>query len=306
MATIPFQNFAFTDPVAAQQAVQMGQLLTLAQAEKDRNFANYAQEGLRQQTARQNSQAARQDASQQRAIQLGQLNQQAAEAEKNRQARASEIDKDIASREKIAGMGMERTKTNALIKRKFDTVASLIESDDPPTDSEFGQLVQGLDEDSVFQLKTALDQNRNALSELANEAKQLADFWNQLGDSVKVGEDDKFKKISEAFGKDRRAGELLARDPSKPLRFLPKIKGPRMDAPAVPAVPRVTSIDELRGRILSNGGTPSRGSMMAIPSPGFVPRATDFAVPNGGPIIDEPPAGMIDPYAQPRFAVPQY
>lgn len=295
MATIPFQNFVFTDPVAAQQATQMAQILQAAQAEKDRNFTSFANEITRSGTARNN-------AAQQRAMTQGQMNQQSSEAEKNRQARALEIDKDITSREKIAGMGMERTKTNALIKRKFDTIASLVESDDPPTDAEFGQLVQDLDEGSVLQLKAALDQNRTGLLELANEAKQLADFWNPRFKVIPDTESHKSAKA--AFAKDRRAQELIIQDP-KTMEFVPKYTGPRMDAAPQPgiAAPKVTSILDLKSSMGESAALPGVG-FSPRPPIGFIPRETDFAVPAGGPIMDDPPAALIDPY-QPRFTIPR-
>jgi uncharacterized membrane protein len=313
MAQIPFQNFAFTDPVAAQQAVQMGQLLTLAQAEKDRNLGNYAQEVQRGRT---------QDmiARRQQAMTQAQMNQQMAEANLNRQARADETNKVLASQEKVAGLNLQGRNDYKSGNEKFDSLAALIDSEDPPTDSEFSALSQGLTPDRILPLKNALMQKRRALGALASESQQLADFWNEKFDAIRTGDDAGFKALKGEFMKDRRANDLLQKDPRwTGFRLLPKYKGPRLDAPPPSDVPGVTSIDDLRSRI--GGGSPSRGSLLGvqqIPSTGFIPRQTDFsvpgiAVPTAIPAVnpddfistDATPVNRISaPAPAPRIAIP--
>lgn len=287
MAQIPFQNFAFTDPVAAQQAVQMGQLLTLAQAEKDRNMAQFAQETLRQRTAQQN-------AARQQAMTQAQMQQQMAEAEMNRRARADETGKILASQEKVAGLNLEGKKTYQADNEKFDSLASLIESEDPPTDSEFEALAAGLSPDRKLPLKNALMQKRRALLSLATEAQDLADFWNGEMAKVKVGDDAGLKSTRERFAKDRRAGELLKIDPST-NKLVPKYRGPRIDTPPLSTnTGGIMSIDELRSRIAAPG-------------------VRDInAIEPGGIMVPRLPAGVVNdmaipvaPVQTPQIAVPR-
>ena len=280
MAQIPFQNFAFTDPVAAQQAVQMGQILANAQAEKDRQFTSFGNELTRNRTAREQNQAARED------------------AERARIARAAETDKILASQEKVAGLtNTAKTKLNEE-NDLFNNLSSLIESEDPPTDAEFNEMSKAISEQNKTILKRALEGKRRALNALASEAKTAAEFWNNKFDSVRVGEDDKFKRYKDEFMKDRRANELLMKDPnpSYAFRLLPKYKGPRVSGPTTQAgVPSVPTIDQLRSGILNTRNRltgPSVPPMMQVPqssligvqsmpAPGYTPemRAAAFAVP---------------------------
>lgn len=285
MPTIPFQNFAFTDPVAAQQAVQMGQLMSLAQAEKDRNASNITQEAIRQRTAQQN-------AARQQALTEAQMRQQISEAERNRQARAAETSQVLSSQEKVAGLQLQGRNDFRAENEKFNSLASLVESEDPPTDLEFEQLTQGLTGDRKLILRRALEGTRKALKAVADEAQQLADFWNPRF-KVLPGSAE-HNKAKEAFAKDRRAQELIIQDP-RTMEFVPKYKGPRIDAPLPPPPPPgITPIEDLLGRRSPVQSTmPSRGSLMQRP----------IAIP-GGLIMDEPPAPMIDPYSQPAFSVP--
>jgi hypothetical protein len=286
MAQIPFQNFAFTDPVAAQQAVQMAQIINMAQAEKDRNMAQYAQETLRQKTAQQN-------AARQQAMTQAQMNQQAAENERSRQARSSEVDRriagdrsltemEIAGKKDVAGMELERTKGAKANQNKFNSIASIIESDDPPTDSEFTKLIEGLDEDSVLMLKTALEQNRNTLKAIADKAKSATDYWNSIFDDVRVGEDAKFALAKQKFAEWEKAEpdgrKLIERDPSRTFRFLPKYKGPRMDtvAPVDPG-PKITPIGDLLNNNPANVIQP--GGMFNLKIPRQV-APEEFAIPS--------------------------
>jgi hypothetical protein len=101
---------------------------------------------------------------------------------------------------------------------------------------------------------------------LADEAKTLADSYNRLFDSVLVGEDKKFADYQKIFNADRRAKELLVKDPTRTFRFNPKYRGPRLD-PVLPpagvgAIPQgVTPIKNLLG-----GGGEMRTRMPIGPS----------------------------------------
>jgi hypothetical protein len=279
MPAIPFQNFAFTDPVAAQQAVTMAQVLSAAQAEKDRNMAHYAQEIARQNTAREN-------AAMQRAMSMGQMNQQMREAELNRRARADETNRVLASQEKVAGINLAGKNDYRSENEKFNSLAALIDSEDPPTDSEFAALAGDLAPDRNLVLKNALANRRRALGQVAEQAQQVADFWNSKFDDVKVGEDAKFKALKTEFSKDRTANQLLTRDPHYTFRFLPKYKGPRLDPSPIsesppggmlgpPAPPlRITPIQDLlpprppvSAPAIPQPVSPAVGSDMIQPTP---------------------------------------
>lgn len=226
MATIPFQRFALTDPVAAQQAVQMGQILANAQAEKDRQFAAFATETSRQRNVSQ-------------------------EAERARAARAAETDKILASQEKVAGV--KNAAQNKLNEENdlFNNVSSLVESDDPPTDSEFNELTLNLSPDNKKILKKSLDANRRALTSIKNEAEGLSEYWNSVWKGIDKTDSTAVDAFRKRLSLDRRANELLAPDANTGLLFpKPQYKGPRMDA-AAPAAgagagSSVPTIDDLR------------------------------------------------------------
>lgn len=292
MATVPFQNFVFTDPVAAQQATTMAQILQAAQAEKDRNMAQLAQEVTRQGTARQNNQA-------NQAMTRAQMEQQASEAEKNRVARAAETDKIISSQEKAAGAS--KTAKDEFVKETeaFDALAELINTEDPPTDSEFEKLSQGISPERKMRLKLALDQRRRALQALANEAKDLAGYWNGIFQSVK--DKDAIKDARERFAKDKRANDLLKSDPNT-YKLIPKYSGPRMDAPNPPAGPRVTSINDLKDGLSFRPETgdlrlAESGIANPQPQPAMVPRMGDLRLAESQMQAPQPPDFSMPPPA---------
>ena len=290
MATIPFQNFVFTDPVAAQQATQMAQIIQAAQAEKDRNFTSFANEITRSGTARNN-------ASQQRALTESQMGQQSSEAEKNRKARAAETSQVLASQEKVAGLRGAAKNALDLEAEKFDTLASLIDTEDPPTDSEFQALAAGLSPERIKPLKIALDQKRRSLVALAGEAQDLADYWNKIFTGLKPEDKNALTDARSRFSKDRRAGDLLKSDPAT-YKLFPKYKGPRLDSPPATNT-AITPIGALKERLGGNG-LPARSSLIGVqpmPAPGYVPSPTDFQVP-----VNEPGG----PLMQPQMAVPNF
>ena len=253
MPTIPFQNFVFTDPVAAQQATQMAQILNAAQSEKNRNAAMLAQEGQRQQAARYN-------AAEQRALTQAQMAQQTSESEKNRIARALETDKYIKGQESVAGIqaGAVKTKLDEAAKagkqsQAFKSITALIGTDDPPTDSEFTTMIErsGIADDEKLILRSALEQSRRAVKLRADQAREISDYWNSVFDNIRVGEDTKFneaKRKFEEWSKDKSSGfDLIIRDPKRTFRFNPRFSPPRMDAPTgVPTAPvPITPIGDL-------------------------------------------------------------
>lgn len=268
MATIPFQNFALTDPVAAQQAVQMAQILQAAQAEKDRNMGLFARGVQQQQTAREN-------AAEQRAMTQAQMAQQSSELEKQRQARALETDKLIAAqRGNLTNQSAAQGEAEA-----YDFAAARIASEDPPTDSEFESLTARLSPELKLRLRDSLKSQRRTLTTVADRAKSLADYWNA---QLKAIEPDpkknpsvtsQLKDFRERLARDREATDLLRPDPTTGL-LIPKYLGPRLDSAAAPtaappigAIPsQVTPIQDLLGGITTRQTGPINYRPPEMPS----------------------------------------
>lgn len=105
------RNFVFTDPVAAQQAVQYGQLANQEQAQRDQAF-NEAFRNLGQQNiARQNTQ-------QQMMMNQAQMANRAAEAEKDRQLARQ----GYTSAETIAGAKTAQRASEIKAQNDYDAV----------------------------------------------------------------------------------------------------------------------------------------------------------------------------------------
>lgn len=244
MAT-PFQNFVFTDPVAAQQAVQMAQLAANADAEKGRALTATLQALTQQNVAREN-------AANNRALSQAQLAQNQKQFETtsdyNNRALAAKVAADEAHQKFLNDQYADR-QTKEAAALQYRQIQDALRSGDPPTESE----LRGMWTLQTPDVQNALlQQRRNAVASLKQRAGAIqnrADIWNKKLKEInpKTGKQfDPFEIRNEA----KRLGDDQYLDFNFNTGFFePLIKGPREDASEAVVQPQVQSIGSLLGKV---------------------------------------------------------
>lgn len=258
MAYSPY--FTFSDPALQREVVNEAQVLAAAEAARQQQRAQTIA-ALRQERQQ------RADLEERRAIREGDIRRlEANEAERRRQfdVQTGLTEKDIASREKIAGVRNKDVDDREL----YAGLLRLVEGDDPPTLKELEARMVGLSDER----KQILRDRRNAtaaakklqFTQSVNEANRLSKL---IGTDRTDGKQGKWTADDVLNGPGKRWAGILQVTPDG-LGFESLLRPPREDPL----------------------GNPSEG-VFPQPSPGFVPRATDFPVtpmPGTGPSISEP------------------
>lgn len=274
-------NFIYADPVPGQQAVQYATLKLQEQAQHQQALRDIAQQGI-----------AQQNAAAQRAMTQAQMNQQSSELEKNRKARAVEVDKVLASKQLTGGYEESLNKE----VEAYNALAAEIGSEDPPTDSEFEAKSLKISPDRKLRLKTSLMNQRKTLVNLATRIQEAADYWNGAFAEARakgVGGNTELKALEAQFRQDPTRTSL-SRDP-KTGAFKPVFFGPRMDQNLGPVgmgigtIPsQVTPIEDLLGGMNTRSTgpidyqVPAASRLLSVepmPAPGNVPNPYAFPVP---------------------------
>lgn len=287
---MPFSHFALTDPVAAQQVVQMAQLAQQAEAEKQRTrvgtLSAITQGGV-----------ARDNAAQQRAYSQSQLAQRDRESQAYQTQRNAELAqaqrqfdvtdtyrKDALSQQKVLreseiNFAKDDAKRVALEGVELEVLAALedqIKRGNPPTESEFNLKTV----DVTPRRRAALNQFRlDTISELnrqADVAEKIAAKWTAKLTGLKPEQLMERERVLLEFekSKDKNYVEM---DPET-SSFMSLLKRPRTDpAPAAAGAPPVSALqqrlNETRNRVRALiGGAPVSG-------PPAIPTESDFAIP---------------------------
>lgn len=306
------ENFVFTDPVAAEQAVRMADIERARAEAQGRALAATTQ-------ALSQGRGLGQD----RALQLYQLNQQQREAELNRQARARELEQAIKSQEKIAGMqtqsyaDRETQRQNELMtKQRYDALLNEIERDNPPTDSEFAARAVDLPEHLQSILRTRLSSRRAELNNQFDIVDNMSKNWQARLEAIPL--DKKTGKRSQAavdnlvneFRKTKDAAYVNFESATQ--RFSPTIRRPRIDilpgTGGAGPVPAVTPIEDVRNRLAAEAATGIPGllennvnrSMFGRVLGDIVGGGIRAMVPNNRPLTARD-MGFLSTEAPPRF-----
>jgi hypothetical protein len=238
-------NFTFADPALQNAVVNEAQVRAAVDAARAQQFTQTLA------ALRQERQAAS-DREERRAIREGDIRRlEATEAERRRQfdVNTGLTREDIASREKISGVGRSQGEEKEL----YNNLLNLIErGDDPPTAAELEARMTGLTEPR----RAALRERRTLrFNELNRDFGLIADEARRLNAKLQAQE------------KDPKTGALLS-----PEGLLGRSQFRNQ-----------LGIDPDTGllRILARKPREDRGFSEVIPqpSPGFVPRETDFRVP---------------------------
>lgn len=255
-----FGNMVFTDPVAAQQLMQFAQLEQAAKAERDRQMLGLNQAYMQERVARENAglERARLQSNsdlqrQQLAQQQAALAQQATDSGLNRVARASDLDKTIAGQKDIAnleatnrGRAADLARTDAAGTEAYNRLLDLVQSDDPPTDSEFKALSGGIVGDRAGYLDKLRTNRRTQMEEVASHADTMAQYWN--GQLKKLKPDDLVTTVETVVASAGKspAGKFILYDPGIG-QFVPLVKKPRKDASAAVGRTIEDVINRVRG-----------------------------------------------------------
>jgi len=286
-------NFVFTDPVAAQQLVRMAELDQAAKAQQDQAILGTLGALGQQRIARENSALERSRLQSNADMNRALMNQQATEGERNRLARASEIDKTIQGNERIAkteaearARGADAVRAENQNLERYNQIFDLVNSNDPPTDTEFEQLASPLTSDRKGYLDNVRKRNRVALDQAAGNAESLAAYWNR--EIAQVGKPEFAKTLEQivAEASKSKAGNFILFDP-KLGQFVPLVKRPRVD-PAGPT--GVQTIDDVLNKVRTMGGRRLPGPTPGAPGvPGVPPAPPILPVnPNLGTTVPAP------------------
>lgn len=306
-------GFFFTDPVAAQQAVQMFQL---EQAARDAS-RRAAGEDIRTFAQRD---IARENAAGNRAIREAELaqNQRQFDATQDYRNRALAADEKVrmADIEGRSSYNKSRLDEN----RELELAGALeseINSQDPPTLLEFENRSIGLSP----QRKTALLNLRNrqvaTLNKQAGIAEDYAKKWNNRLAGLKPNQTLERKQVLDDFEKSKDRNFIILDPDSNTFRSL--ISRPRQDPvfgpePAPAAVDTgIVPIEQLRQRVASSGPSllqrslpvlqaAGEGAMMPFTGPYLqIKRLYDLI--RGNPNAETPPPVITAPPAPSRVPV---
>jgi hypothetical protein len=178
-------NFVFTDPVAANQAVQMAQIAALENAERSRGLSamteSYNRRGIARDQLKSNE-----------AITGRQMDQRDRESADRNRLVSRELDiteQDINLRRQMDA-GRAAIYNNKLLSAqdreaglaRFDAMAALIDSEDPPTASELEKMLQQyasiITPESADILRISQKGRVSAMSKAADMGDALASKWN--------------------------------------------------------------------------------------------------------------------------------
>lgn len=308
-------NFFFTDPVAAQQAVQMFQLEQAGREALRRNATDNIRTFAQTNTARENAagnRAITEGQLAQRDRELAQNQRQFDEGQKYRE-RALDVNRQLTQ----ADIDARRTDANRRLEDQnqvelFNALQSEVQSQDPPTDLEFEARAGALSPQRRDILNRLRVSTIRLLNDQADRAESVAAQWNAKLQGLKPDDVVERRNILKAFesSKDRNFLDLDIGTGT----FRSLVRRPRADARMSAMGGRtdgVTPIEEIRNRVRSLVGAGALGGpqypiVSPVDSPGFAPSATGFQVPIaelGGPLIQAPVQAPVL-QAPPRFIDP--
>ena len=302
-------NVLFTDPVVAQQMVQLAQIQQAEEAERQRALLGLNQVMGQQRVARENSALDRarlqsnsdiqraqmeQQREQQRAI----MAQQASEGGLNRAARASELDRTLAAEKELAasdaigrGRAADLARSEAAMTEAYNRLLDLVQSDDPPTDAEFSALAGGITGDRSNYLNTLRQNRRIQMNDAAGNAETMASYWNNQLKKLKP--DDTVTTIDTVVtgASKSPAGKFIIFDPSLG-QFVSMVRRPRQDAVAATG----RNIEDVINRVRGAGGRQPLSPPTPVPVTGATvtpqaPPGMEMTVPQ----IQSPPGMLVAP-----------
>ncbi len=276
-------NVFFTNPTAAASQANLIRLYDIERQKGEdlnRALATTAQTISARGAARDQLQS-------QRVAQDRELQTRTSEAEKARQSRDKETDKIISSNEKIAGINATAVGGAArdqAAQEAYKFALAAISSDDPPTDSEFSALVQGLDADRVGRLKGLLATSRRAVDAAAAVGETLAKNWNQRLTKLPPGKT--AAQVIDEFDKSGASKQAIF--DSATGQFRGARNRARMDSPAVTPPSAVEQLDKIRGRIPGGAKGASTAPVGIIPDAAGAALATTPPFPTASSLSPAP------------------
>lgn len=296
MPTVP--NFVFTDPVAAQQYVQMASIAQAEEEARNRAMLGTLQALNQRGMSRDTQDTERSRIASQADIARAQREASAKEAEAGRIAQAGSLEKELQSNERIAKMGLdaETARMSGQLGRaneaeRYNLLRSMVESGDPPTDFEFAKLSEGLSPDRKVGLDTVRQRTISELNQNADIADKVAAQWNERLNAIAnpanksgVTRD----QIVDAALKSNSNRYILF-DPEKSV-FMSKVRRPRIDQQQS----SVQKLDDVINRVRAMGGR--------------APVTREGIVPGPRPNIVVPPPNLVPQTEQPLLmpAFPMY
>ncbi len=276
----PFENFALTDPVAAQQVVQLAQILQAEKAAQAQSRANTLQ-------AITQGNVARDANAQQRAYTQAQLAQRDREMAQQQaqfattdayRNKALEVNKTLTE----ADINSRRTDANKVADERgqlelFNALQAEVTGQNPPTDLEFEARTMDLHPRRKEILNRLRASTISELNRMADVADNAAMKWQNKLSSLKPDQTFEREKILADFekSKDRNFVEL----DSTTGTFRSMMRRPRSDSSSAPGS-SVTPIGEILRRL----NTPSNPIVTPLPPTGFVPDpSTAFPVGQSAP-----------------------
>lgn len=284
MVNMPFSHFALTDPVAAQQVVQMAQIAQQEEAEKQRarvgtlsaiTQGGVARDNASQQRAYTQSQMAQRDR------ELAQQQQQFATTDTYRNKALDQnkvlVEADLnARRSDATKLADDRTQLELYNALQYE-----VSGENPPTDLEFDARTIGLHPQRKEILNRLRSGNVTRLTQLADVADNAAANWQSKLTRLKPEQELERNNVFKEFekSKDRNFVELDSANGS----FRSMLKRPRRDpvaAPAAPPMDGATRIEDILKNLPpppASSGAPSSGgfmgSLMSVPGkvPGTIP-----------------------------------
>jgi hypothetical protein len=304
-------NFVFTDPVAANQAVQMAQIAALENAERSRGLSamteSYNRRGIARDQLKSNE-----------AITGRQMDQRDRESADRNRLVSRELDiteQDINLRRQMDA-GRAAIYNNKLLSAqdreaglaRFDAMAALIDSEDPPTASELEKMLQQyasiITPESADILRISQKGRVSAMGKAADMGDALASKWNGRMNSRMAGSTP--DQVIDSAQKE--AGKYIMFDPLSG-QFRSMFTRPRPDArdygavkdvPTVPpTAPAVPSITDLLGKRNSVRGLVGAGPVRE-------PGAAVDADPNFGLPVDVSEMPATGPAPGPRLPPRDY
>lgn len=291
----PFANFALTDPVAAQQVVQLAQILQAEKAAAGNNRVNTLQaitqgnisrDNAAQQRAYSQAQLAQRDREAQvyQAQRKAEMDQSQRQFEATDAYRKSALDQNRALKEADLKFAVEDAQRATLENNELEVLTALedqIKRGNPPTETEFNLSTV----DMTPRRKAALNQLRlDTISELnrqADVAEKIAAKWTAKLTGLKPEQTRERDTVLAEFEKSKDKN-FVEMDPETGS-FMSLLKRPRTDPAPTAAAPTVSALQQrlidTRNKVRALiGGAPVPGG---TPTP--VPPPTDaesyFAVP---------------------------